>query len=393
MADVAVVGAGVVGLSTAWMLAEAGPAVTVFDSGSPNGGASGCAHGEIVPPAPAVQPLWHQSILHYQRLAEHGDFGWDQTPVGTLVMASQGEEDLLLARKKDNDANRVEVRLVDAAELKAVEPSIDPAGGSALLYTEGRRINPHKAVAALARSARAAGAELSGGVTVVCLRRAAGRWQLLTSTGRCIEASKVVLATGLRTALLVQDVGCRIPLVGVRGRILLTEPLPPTLTRIVSAVSAGSAALAATRTTLNGLATAANEPAAVGALMHQRHDGRFAIGASWSPSLWPEDRFTATRIAQGAIRRIPALVDAAVEDSWSGVRPYAADGRPIIDEIAEDLYACCGHGGEGFILGPGSASLMSQIVLDRNVANTAAAFSASRFTQPTSDGKSGSHVP
>ncbi|WP_159395836.1 NAD(P)/FAD-dependent oxidoreductase [Streptomyces sp. 3211] len=381
MADVAVIGAGVVGLSTAWMLAEAGTAVTVLDSSSSEGGASGRAHGEIVPPAATVQPLWRETLAIYQRLAEHNDFGWDHTPVGTIITADRGEEKLLLARKHANDTHRVATRLVRAPELKTVEPAVDLSDGCALLLTEGRKINPHKAVAALAGSARAAGAALRCGVTVVGLQRTAGRWRVMSSDGRIFEATKVVLATGLGTSQLAQEVGCRIPLVGVHGRILLTEPLPTTLTRIVSAISAGPAAFAATRTTLRDLATPTHKPAAVASLMHQRQDGRFAIGASWSPALLPEGRYPATRIAKAAIRRVPILADAVIEGSWSGVRPYAVDGRPVIDEIAEGLYTCCGHGGEGFILGPGSARLMSQIVLNRPPICSTAEFSATRFSE------------
>nr|WP_107909026.1 FAD-dependent oxidoreductase [Streptomyces chartreusis] len=379
MAEVTVVGAGVVGLSVAWMLAEAGAAVTVVDSGPPGRGASGYAHGEIIPPSSDLQSLWRQSLAVYQRLAQHGDFGWDGQPIGTVILAHHHETGLLIARNRAYNAHGVETQLVDAGQLRGMEPSIAPAGGGALVLAEGRRVNPRQTVAALAGSARSVGVELNCDITVVGLRRAAGRWQLLFADGRRTQARKVVLATGLHTSQLAQGVGCRIPLVGVRGRILVTEPLPQTLSRIVSSVAAGPAALAATRTTLGDLAAGA--PAIVAALMHQRRDGRFAIGASWSPALGPEDKYSPSRIAQAAVRRLPALADAAAEDSWSGVRPYAVDGRPVIDEIEEDLYACCGHGGEGFILGPGSAQLMAQIVLDRDGTHAAAAsFSADRFT-------------
>ncbi|MFF3062387.1 NAD(P)/FAD-dependent oxidoreductase [Streptomyces sp. NPDC057909] len=378
MTDIAVIGAGVVGLSTAWLLAEAGLTVTVLDSGTAGSGVSRHAHGEIVPPAPAAQPLWRQSLLLYQRLSEHGDFEWDPEPVGTAIVADHGAEDLLPARKDAVPDGHV----VDAAGLCAVEPSIAPSNAGALLLAEGRRLNPRKAVAALARCAGSAGAMLHNGVTVVGLHHAPGMWHLQTSDGSSIDARRVVVAAGFRSPRLVQDVACRIPLVGVRGRILLTEPLPPMLTRIVSDASAGAAALSAARTTMKDLATRGSESVAAAALLHQRPDGRFAIGSSWAPSLWPEDPATARHIAHAAVRRVPALADAVVEDSWSDVRPCSVDGRPIIDEIAENLYVCCGHGGEGFMNGPGSAELLTRIVLGHQTGPQATAFSARRFTPP-----------
>ncbi|MFJ9752871.1 NAD(P)/FAD-dependent oxidoreductase [Streptomyces chartreusis] len=378
MSDLAVIGAGVVGLSAAWLLAEADVAVTVLDSGAAGSGVSRRAHGEIVPPAPAVQPLWRESLLMYERLAGHGEFEWDATPVGTAVVADHGAEELLLARADAApDAHRV-----DGAGLAAVEPAIASSSAGAVLLAEGRRLHPQRAVAILARCARNAGATVRGGVTVVALQHlGAGGWRLQTSDGDVIDVPRVVVAAGLRTPQLVEDTGVSIPLVGVRGRILLTEPLPPLLTRIISDVGAGAAALAAARTTMKDLAADRDPSVAVAVLVHQRRDGRLAIGSSWAASLRPEELCTAGQMAKAAVRRIPRLADVVVEDSWSGVRPCSVDGRPVIGEVAQGLYVCCGHGGEGFMNGPGSAALLSRIVLGRPRAPWAHLFRATRFTQ------------
>ncbi|WP_460365407.1 NAD(P)/FAD-dependent oxidoreductase, partial [Actinocorallia lasiicapitis] len=207
-------------------------------------------------------------------------------------------------------------------------------------------------------------------------------WRVLTTDGRDRTFPRVVLAAGLHTTALVRDVGGDLPLFGVRGHVLLTTPLPPLLKRIIAWAGSGAALASATGLTLGTLAdrTEARTPAVVAALLHQREDGRVALGASWSSSLWPEEADTTQRIARAGIRLVPALAEATVEASWSGVRPATADGLPVIDEIASGLHVCCGHGGLGFTAGPGSAELLTETMLGRS-RDEAIPFAARRLSR------------
>src|SRR5437016_980011 len=54
--DVAIVGAGIIGLSIAWHLARAGASVSVLERGSVGSGASGAAAGMLAPLAEAKRP-------------------------------------------------------------------------------------------------------------------------------------------------------------------------------------------------------------------------------------------------------------------------------------------------------------------------------------------------
>jgi len=382
-----VVGAGVVGLSVAWQLATRGVAVTVWDAGHPGGGASGRAHGQVVPPAAALVPLWRESLRLYQELAEMGEFGWDRRPIGTLVLAWTPDElDLLGGRDGTGDGRRL-----DGAAVRELEPAVsqDVVGGLAL--PEGRRIDPTLVVATLALAARRAGASLRTGEPVVDLVPAGERgWRLVTAGGLVADHRAVVLAAGAGTAALAGRAGRNLPIVGVRGRILLTEPLPPLLGRLLADCRLGTAtALAAARPFLGTLRGPNDHRPSVALLAHQRADGRVVLGASWSPDGDgdPGDhRDLDARIARNALNRLPGLADARIERTWSGVRPCSPDGRPVVGRVAPGLYVCCGHGGEGFIAGPGTASLLADLVLHRPPYTDPRPFSADRFLSTDAQG-------
>jgi glycine oxidase len=67
-------------------------------------------------------------------------------------------------------------------------------------------------------------------------------------------------------------------------------------------------------------------------------------------------------VAREAARLVPALAEAPVVATWSGVRPVSPDDRPIVGWLADGLFVAGGHGGEGVILGGGTAALVRSIL-------------------------------
>jgi glycine/D-amino acid oxidase-like deaminating enzyme len=67
-------------------------------------------------------------------------------------------------------------------------------------------------------------------------------------------------------------------------------------------------------------------------------------------------------VAGAAIRLIPALAEAPVVATWSGVRPMSPDERPVIGWLRPGLFAVTGHGSEGVILGGGTAAMVGAML-------------------------------
>lgn len=60
---------------------------------------------------------------------------------------------------------------------------------------------------------------------------------------------------------------------------------------------------------------------------------------------------------------MPALADAPVLATWSGVRPVSPDERPMLGWVRDGLFIATGHGSEGVILGAGSAEQAAALIL------------------------------
>jgi sarcosine oxidase len=140
---VAVVGAGIVGLATAYELTLAGAAVTVYERGTPGAGQSGgesriFRHGHD---EPELVALAVESRARWRVWEER--FGIELVaPVGSLLLGPAVERRHALLREAG-----VRARLVDAA---SVLPILAPRGAPGLLDEDGGVIRARAAIAALA---------------------------------------------------------------------------------------------------------------------------------------------------------------------------------------------------------------------------------------------------
>jgi glycine/D-amino acid oxidase-like deaminating enzyme len=112
-------------------------------------------------------------------------------------------------------------------------------------------------------------------------------------------------------------------------------------------------------------------------------DGSIVTGTSREPALAPEAHGleVARAVAREASRLLPALADAPVIGTWSGVRPVTPDERPIVGRLADGLIVASGHGSEGVILGGGTAELVRAIVTGDEPPFDAAPFDPHRFEE------------
>jgi glycine oxidase len=110
-------------------------------------------------------------------------------------------------------------------------------------------------------------------------------------------------------------------------------------------------------------------------------DGSVLTGTSREPSFAadPFDLDVPRIVAAQAARLVPALADARVLSTWSGVRPVSHDERPMLGWVREGLFVATGHGSEGVILGAGSAELVAALVLGAEPPFDPAPFDPARF--------------
>jgi sarcosine oxidase subunit beta len=76
------------------------------------------------------------------------------------------------------------------------------------------------------------------------------------------------------------------------------------------------------------------------------------------------DQALVDAMIDAAVQRAPALADASVLTTWTGVRPLTPDGRPILGPVpgVDGLLLNCGWGGVGIILAPVAGQLLAEVV-------------------------------
>ncbi|MCC7106054.1 MAG: FAD-dependent oxidoreductase, partial [Chloroflexi bacterium] len=334
--DVAVVGAGIVGLSTALFLAEGGARVVVIERESIGCAASGASAGMVSPfveveGPPALEALAEAGQRIHETLSARlrDEVGTDVhfRPLQVLRPAfDEGDAERL--RKRAGERRGWSIRWLDGAEARALEPLLSPRALGALCAPDEAQVDSYRLTVALAQAVERRGVEIRYGearglmcegdrVVGVSLRR------------EVVRAGSVLLAAGPWTGLMAEWTGWPIPVIPLRGEILHLRQ--PGLQLQCCIIRGGNYVLLKP----DGLVKAGTTEERVGFRAQPTVAGRRRMGAA-------------------AARLVPALREAAVVGHTACLRPLSADLLPILGPVPgwEGLFLATGHGRRGILLGP-----------------------------------------
>jgi D-amino-acid dehydrogenase len=389
---VAVVGAGMVGLATAWFLQERGVEVTVLDrtgvaAGSSWGNAGWLTPGLATPlPEPAVLRYGLRAVLSpsspvyvpptasprllsfLTRFARNSTASrWSRAMQALVPINSQALEayDVLTAGGVDaptfeaksflaayrTEAERttlleeieqihragqgIEYDVLTGADAREVEPSLSDAVGAAIRLHDQRFVDPGSYVHALADAVRRRGASIRTGVTVRGLREGATGIDVVTDS-RQESYDAVVVATGAWLNDLARPFGVRALVQAGRG---YSFSVP------IEHVPTGPVYFPAQRVAC----TPIGDRLRVAGMMEFRR---------------PDAPLDPRRIAAITEAARPLLRNADLDartDEWVGARPCTADGLPLIGATSSPrVFAAGGHGMWGITLGPATGRLLAE---------------------------------
>lgn len=360
--DAIILGAGILGCSTAYYLARDGLSVTVLDPVGIAAGASGRNNGIIEHPYdPATERLFYENV---EILTEELGAAFNPDPLQVLLLAD--DEDAATALEQHYSRfERLRAQVLAPAEARAAEPLLTGQVWACALDT-GHPVRPLEATTAFADLARRAGAQFVLGDRVEVLRDGE---QLIGATSggvRYLADALVVSAGAASTALL--DGLVRPDLVTPLWGVIVAVELPrhPQHPLIEGALALahgnGEVAIEAPFTLLDS-------------------PSWLAVGSTMLKGSRPDPDAWGSRLLEHGVSFVPSIAQARVKDVMVCARPLSFDNHPLLGRIPGQTRAwlATGHGGRGMSLGPASGRLLARAIRARDDAIIPAALSTRRL--------------
>lgn len=399
-ADVAVIGAGVVGIATAWALAQRGQRVLLLERAAGPGLGTSFANGAQLSyaytDAMASPALWKQlpamlsgrdaAFRVRPSLAPHF-LGWGlaflrnattaryrRNTLATLELAleSKAAMDALLARHPIDFQHRVAGKLhvyydadaqpkartmieakrpfgvrqewLSPEQAIAMEPALAGARGMAgAVYSPDEEAgDPWRFCTGLLEVLQAEyGVQARFGFDLRDARREGAHWRLHGANGDSVSAARLAVCAGIDSHALLRGMGIASPLMAVKG-YSFTAPC-----------GANPPAASITDTARKLVFCRLGERIRVAGLADLNH---------WDPQPDP------ARLAQLVAMAAESLPDAAdyslIESHWAGLRPVTPQSSPILRLAGDGLALNIGHGMLGWTLAMGSGERVARLLLE-----------------------------
>lgn len=350
MTKAVVIGGGVAGLLSAFNLAGGSDLeIVILEAGEQVGQESSWAGGGIVSPlypwrySPAVTALAHWSQDFYPRLAEQllGQTQIDPEVyvTGLYWLDLDDEVEALAWAQREGRA----LQSVDIASVQRAVPALAAGFGRALQMADVANVrNPRLVKALRAALQQMPNVTVHEQCAVSGFIRDGGRITGVQTAQGDMHADQVVLAAGAWSGELMKTLGVDLPVVPVKGQMILYKCAEDFLPAMVLAK---------------------------GRYAIPRRDGHILIGSTLEHAAF--DKTTTEEalasLKASAVGLLPALADAEVVGHWAGLRPGSPEGIPYIGSVPghEGLWLNCGHYRNGLVLAPASCQLLADLMLGR----------------------------
>jgi sarcosine oxidase subunit beta len=346
--DLLIVGAGIVGLSTAWRAAREGAHVLVLDKGGTATEASSRATGFAGLPGglPGESALARMSETLWDRLDEDLGYPTEWCQKGRLwVAVTEAEHEKLKVSYQRFQQTGESFEFIDAATTRAMVPALTPETRGAIYTSRSGHANPQRTSQAFGWAFQDLGGEIREYTSVLEVLTKAGRVAGVRTPLGEIQAGSVVLCAGAHSTALLAPLGLDFPVAPVRLEAFVTAPVPPIFEQAM---------------VTNGLAV--------------RQTRRGNIHVNGGPHEWlaagvadPMAKPT-TPLVRNIARRLfevfPTLRSAQMLRSWAGVIDMTPDQVVLIHpfDTPSGLVACS-SAGHGFGMSPALGLALSQLAL------------------------------
>jgi glycine oxidase len=334
--DTIVIGAGIIGLSIAWRLAQRGLRVTLLDAGKAGAEASWAGAGMLAPGGEVTERTeWSDFALHSLQLYPGFIAELEQESDCTIDYQRSGAIEIATT-----DADWIALQERAAKQRELGIPAVPADRKNALFYPEDASVDPRDITRALLVACRRRQVCVYENLPVTGIHAAPGSVGIETPTGRLTAATAVLSAGAWSGSIPCSGAPRNIPgSFPVRGHLIgyrLEAGTCPTILRH------GHTYILQRR---NGFTIAGTSMETVG------------FNRTIDPNIVRD-------IARRAHALLPILQNAGTPEAWIGFRPRADAHQPHIGRFADTaLWLAYGHFRNGILLAPATAERVTAEIM------------------------------
>lgn len=364
--DAVVAGGGVIGASIALELAEAGLKVGLFDAREPGREASWASAG-LISPAPgsadmipfvpmslASAELYPEFIRKVEGLAGM-NVGYRKEGALDAILEANPEEELSTVMALEHGVG-LKAKALNAEQARQMEPALTEEITAAIFRPDEASLDARAFTDAVLKAGRRRGVDIFAGNGAKAIWKEGGECRGLILENGKAGAKWTVIAAGCYSAR-IEGVAPYAPVFPAKGQMI-------------------------------GLRCEGLEIKRVLWLEHTylvpRKDGGLLAGSTIERSGFDRDVTAGgmKKILSEAIRMVPGLEKARIEETWAGLRPDSPDHLPIIGPTdLEGLLIATGHFRSGILLAPVTARMIREWVCSQEVSVDWERLSPMRFLE------------
>jgi sarcosine oxidase subunit beta len=366
-AEVVVIGGGIIGTAIAYNLAKKGVRdVVLVEKGFLASGSTGrCGAGVRTQWGTEMNCLLAKKSLELlENINEELDYEGDcEFKQGGYLLLAYTEKEVNQFKKNVELQNRLGIpsRLISIDDAKEIVPFLNTDGvlSGAFCQKDGHA-NPFLVVQAYANAAKRLGVEINTFTTVKDIVTENGKVKSVVTDKGVIKTHRVVNAAGGYAQVIARMAGLRLPNYAERHQILVTEPVNPILKPMVMSFSANY-------------------------YIQQTPHGSFIMGygdGNEKPGFNIDSEWEFLEVmSKKAVTLLPPLGGLRIVRQWAGLYEMTPDRQPIIGDSPEleGYYVATGFSGHGFMLGPVTGMLMSELMTGEKPSIDISSLDAGRF--------------
>lgn len=347
--DIAVVGGGVMGCSTALPLAETGLKVAVFDRRGLGLEASGRNAGSLSPMIKKAELVAHAMEGYRMWMSSKDWLGIDigaHSQPGLIIAYNEAEAHALKRLVANRCENGGQIKLISGNQAYKIEPSLSSGVALAAFSKMDGHGESNRTGQVFNVALKRAGAEIFSHCEVRHVVNKMSHFEIYTDRG-IAYSKEIILAGGAWLEKMASWLGFRLPVQYKVNQMIVTER-SSSLIRTVIGVQ-------------NGLLT-----------LKQASNGTIVIGGGWQghgdleKGAWHIEPEAVIRNLQIARYVIPQIKDLRVVRAWLGLEAILPDYLPAVGAVpgvtGAYIIGCCRG---GWAIGPCLGSLLANFILGR----------------------------